>query len=154
RDRAADAGRDELRQWMLLQRPDDAGAEIRKRADVEDGATSGELGHETGILDRADAVPDPVGAQLLERSAHRRRACRLARVRDGSEPEGAREGEGRLVRLRRELSLEPTEPDRDDSALPVLGGVADHLLGLLLRGAAEDVGREAHLDAVPLPCLL
>src|SRR6266700_939783 len=37
RDRAANARCDELRQRMLLERSDDAGAEVRERTDVEDG---------------------------------------------------------------------------------------------------------------------
>src|ERR1700758_1401173 len=54
RDRAGDAGGDELRQGVLLERTDDAGAEVRERADVEDGAAAGELRHQPRILDRAD----------------------------------------------------------------------------------------------------
>src|SRR3954447_6046249 len=40
RDRALYAGADELRQRMLVERGDDAGAEVRERADVEDGAAA------------------------------------------------------------------------------------------------------------------
>src|SRR5439155_25708253 len=36
------------------------------------------------------------------------------------------------------------------TALAIRGRVTDHLLGLLFRRAAEDVGRQAHRDAVPL----
>jgi hypothetical protein len=50
---------------MLLERVDDARAEVRERADVEDCAAAGELGDEPGILDRADPVPDPVGLERL-----------------------------------------------------------------------------------------
>src|SRR3954465_3795240 len=46
RDRAADTGRDELRQRVLLERRDGSGAEVRKRADVEDDAAICELGDE------------------------------------------------------------------------------------------------------------
>src|SRR4051794_11077421 len=51
RDRAADARGDELRQRVLLERANDASADVGERADVEHGAAAGELGDETGILD-------------------------------------------------------------------------------------------------------
>ena len=104
---------------MLVERGDDAGAEVRERADVEDGAAAGELRDEAGILDCADPVPDPVGAERLERAAHRLGAGCLAGVRDRAEPERAREPEDVRVRLRRELRLEPAEPDADDAAVAV-----------------------------------
>ena len=99
-------------------------------------------------------MPDPVGAECVERAAHGRRPGGLAGVRNRAEAEGARERERRLVRLGRILGLEPAEPDRDDSAVAVLGRVADDLLRLLGRRSAKDVRRQPHLDAVQLARLL
>ena len=99
-------------------------------------------------------MPEAVGAELLERAAHRRRPGDLAGVRDRGEAQLAREREGRLVRLGRELGLEAAEPDADDAALAVGGRVAHDLLGLVEREAADDVGRQPHLDAVQLARLL
>ena len=48
-----------------------------------------ELADERGILDGADAVPDPLGAERLERAADRRRPGDLAGVRHRREPLGA-----------------------------------------------------------------
>jgi hypothetical protein len=75
-------------------------------------------------------------------------------MRDRGEAELAREGEDRLVRLRRVLGLEPAEPDPYHPAFAVRRGVAHHLLGLVERKAAHDVGCQPHLDAVQLPRLL
>ena len=135
---------------MLLERTDRARAEVRERADVENRAAARELGHQAGILHRADPVAQPVGAEGLESAAHRRRPGDLAGMRHRGEAERLREREGRLVRLRRELRLEPAEPHSEHSPVAVFRGVADDLLGLLGRGAAEDVRCESHLDAVQL----
>src|SRR5512135_963916 len=63
RHRAADAGRDEPGQRVLLERAHGARAEVRERADVEHGAAVGELADEHGVLLGADAVAEPVGLQ-------------------------------------------------------------------------------------------
>jgi hypothetical protein len=99
-------------------------------------------------------VSHPVGAELLERTADGSRPSDLARVRDGGEPQLAREHEDGLVGLGRVLGLEPAEAHSDHAAIAVLAGVADDLLGPVELRAAVDVGREAHLDPVQLPCLL
>src|SRR5215471_12309657 len=91
RDRAPDACGDELWQRVLLERVDGAGAEVRERTDVEDGAPAGQFRDETGILDGADPVPDPVGLQRFERAAHRICSCRLARMGHRGEPASSRE---------------------------------------------------------------
>ena len=149
------AGGDELRQRVLLERGDDAGAEVRERADVEDGAAAGELRDEAGVLDRADPVAQPVGAERLERAAHRRGAGDLAGVRHRAEAERARERERGRVRLRRELRLEPAEPDPDDAPVAVPRRVPHDLLAPARRvDAAVDVRRQPHLDAVQLARLL
>src|SRR5437016_12001476 len=81
RDGAAHSGGDELRQWVLLERTHDAGAEIGERAYVEDGAARRQLSDELRILDGADPVADAVGVQLLDRGAHRIGTVDLAGVR-------------------------------------------------------------------------
>src|SRR5205809_7325130 len=139
---------------MLLQRGDSPGAQIRDRADVEHDPPVGYLAQQPGILVDADAVPDPVGAELLERAPHRPRPGDFAGVRDRCEPELARELEGGLVRLGRKLGLEASEPDADDSAAPVPGRPADALLSFVERVTADYVGRQPHLDAVQLARLL
>src|SRR5207244_3393685 len=109
---------------------------------------------EPRVLHCADPVPDPVRLERFERAAHRRRAGAFPRVWDGGQPERARERERRLVRLRRVLRLEPAEPDAENSAVAVLRAVAHDLLRLLGGRPAEDVRRQAHLDAVLLERLL
>src|SRR3954451_8494630 len=66
RDRALDAGGDELRQRMVFEPGHGAGAEGRERADVEHRAAARELSDEAAVLDGADPVPEPVGLQVLE----------------------------------------------------------------------------------------
>src|SRR6185437_14554290 len=141
RDRAVDTGGDERRQRVLVERGDDPRAQVRDRADVEHHLPVGDLPHEAWILDRADPVPETIGAELLERAAHRRRPRDLAGVRDGGEPQLARKVERRRVRLRREVRLEPAQPDADDTAVAVASGPADELLRLGEREPAHDVGR-------------
>src|SRR5689334_22797228 len=104
---------------MVGQVRDGPRPQIGERADVEDGAPGGELAHEPGILLGTDAVPQPVGAERLERAANGSGAGNLARVRDRAEAERARECEDLRVRLGRELRLEPAEADRDDAAVAV-----------------------------------
>src|SRR6266404_2476511 len=154
RDRAAHAGRDEPRQGVVGERADRAGADVRERADVEHDPASGELADEPRILLGADAVTQPVGAERLERAAHGGGACDLARMRDGAEPERLRPAEDVLVRLGRELRLEPAESDADDAAVAVARRPLDRRKRHLLREAARDVRREADLDAVQLLRLL
>src|SRR5581483_2982726 len=86
RDRAADARRGETGQRMVGEARHRPGAEVRERADVEDDAAVGELADEPGVLLGADAVTKPVGAERLERPAHRGRTGDLAGVRHRSEP--------------------------------------------------------------------
>src|SRR5581483_5953320 len=57
RDRAADACGDELWQRMLLEGAHDSGADVGEWTNVEHRSAPRQLGHETGVLDRADAVP-------------------------------------------------------------------------------------------------
>ena len=139
---------------MLLERRDRARAQVRDRADVEHELPLGELAHEAGVLDRADAVADAVGAERVERAADRRGAGDLARVRHRGEAFVARECEDGLVRLRRELGLEAAEPDADDAAIAVPRRVPHDLGRFVEREAAHDVRRQAHLDAEPLARLL
>src|SRR6266516_5026111 len=154
RDRAADAGGDEARQWVVVQRRHGARPEVRQWADVEDRGAGGQLADEPGVLLGADPVAEPVGPERLERAADRRGAGDLARVRHRTEPERLRPLEDLLVRLRRELRLEPAEADADDAAVAVARGPLDRGHRLLLGEAARDVGGEADLDAVELARLL
>src|SRR5581483_4725061 len=145
---------DEPRERVLVEGRDRACTEVRQRADVEDRAATCELVHEPGVLDRVDAVPETVGAERLERSAHGCSAGHLSGVRDGAEPERPREREHVRVWLRRVLRLEPAEADADDAAVAIPCGPLHRRTRLLLREASWAVGREAHLDAVQLACLL
>jgi hypothetical protein len=63
---------------MLVERTDRCGADVRCRADVADDAAIGEFGKQDGIIDCADAVPDPVGMQRIERPPYGRRSRDLA----------------------------------------------------------------------------
>src|SRR4029079_5664766 len=139
RDRAADAGGDELRERVLLERPDGARAEVRERAHVEDRAALGELAHQAWVLDRADAVPDPVGGERVEGAADGGCAGSLTGMGYGGEPEGACKRERVCVGLGRILRLEPAETHGDDTPIAVLRRVADDLLRLLGPRAAADV---------------
>src|SRR6476646_1673679 len=90
RDAAAHAGRDETGQRMVGERVDRPCAQVRERADVEDGAAAGELPDEARILLGTDAVPEAVGLEALERAAHGHGAGDLARVRHRAEAERLR----------------------------------------------------------------
>src|SRR5438094_303425 len=139
---------------MLGERAHRPGAEIRERADVEDGATAGQLADEPRVLSGADAVSEPVGLKRLERAANRFGSGRLARMRHRAEPQGLRKGEDLCVRLRRELRLEPPEADADDAAVAVARRPLDGRPCLVLREPARDVRGQPDLDAVQLVCLL
>ena len=101
-----------------------------------------------GIVDGADAVPEPVGAERVERAADRRDAFGLAGVRYRTEPAVLRDAERGRERLGREPGLAAAEPDGDDAAVAVLDRVARGLDRGLEREAARDVGRQPDLDAV------
>ena len=62
-------------------------AQVRDRADVEHDPAVGDLLQEARVLRRADPVPEPVGAEGVERAANRGWADDLARVRHRGEPE-------------------------------------------------------------------
>ena len=120
-----------------------------ERAHVEDGAAAGELADEAGVVDGADAVADPVGAEALERGAHGFCAGQLAGVRHRSDATRARDREGALERLGR--IFEAADPEADDAAVSVLDRESGDRLRLLRGVHRRDVGRESHLDAVQLP---
>ena len=143
----AHSGGDELRQRVLREGGHRPRPQVRDRADVEHGPAACELPHEAEILDGADPVPQPVGAERFECASDRRRAGDLAGMGHRREPLGPRELERRLVRLGRILGLQAAEPDADDATVAVLRRVADDRLRLLEREAADDVGRQPDLDA-------
>ena len=153
-DGAADAGRHESRERVLLERGDHARAEVGDRADVEHGAAAGQLADETRILLSPDAVTDAMRAERIERASHRVGTGGLSRVRDRREPTFAGDGERALVELRRVLGLEAAEPEADDAAVAVGDRVAGSRLCFVVGVAARDVRRQAYLDAVQLPRLL
>jgi hypothetical protein len=139
-----------MRQGMRVERGDRPRTQVRDRADVEDDGPIRELSHQRRILDRADPVPDAVGAERLERAADRRRAGVLACVRHGAQPLGLRQCEHLGVRLRRELRLQSAEPDADHAALAVLRRVRTTVCAFVQLRAAVDVRREADRDPVQL----
>lgn len=71
---------------MLPERAHGADAEVRDRADVEDGSPVGELAHQSGVVHRADAVADSVRSQPLECVSDRVDAGGLTSVGDGGKP--------------------------------------------------------------------
>ncbi len=71
-------------------------------------------------------------------------------MRHRGEPERARECERRLVRLGRELGLEPAEADAHDAAVAETSSPLDGQARLLLGEAARDVRSQSNLDAVAL----
>ena len=85
-------------------------------------------------------------------AADRGRAGGLSGVRDRAEPAIASDGEGARERLRRVLGA--SKADADNAPLAVGDGVLRRLLAELGVEDPRDVGRETHLDAVPLACLL
>ena len=110
--------------------------------------------HQAGVLDGADAVPDAVGVQRLDRALHAGRAGHLAGVRHARQAQVARQLERVDVQLGRVLGLEPAEADAEHAAVAVPAAVRTVSMRLLLREAARDVGRQADLDAVPLARLV
>src|SRR4029077_15777024 len=109
RDGAADAGRHELRQWVLLEGAHDAEPEVGDRTHVEHGAAICKLSDEAGILDGANAVADPVCSELLERAADGLGSDPLPRGRPRPQPALTRERERLGVRLRRVAFLGAAE---------------------------------------------
>src|SRR3954470_7757080 len=75
-------------------------------------------------------------------------------MRHRAQPRSFRQLEHGRIRLGRVLRLEPAETDPDDAAIRVLGGIADNGLCLVEREPADDVRRQANLDAVQLARLL
>jgi hypothetical protein len=74
-------------------------------------------------------VPDPVGAQAVERAANRFRAIGLARVRHRSEPAISGDLECPLVRRGRIQRLGAAKSDADHAAVAVSDGVPGSQLG-------------------------
>src|SRR5215217_5953422 len=70
---------------MVLVAREDARGDVARRADLEDRAALGQLGHQSGILDGADAVGD-AGDGQREGPPHRLRARVLAGVDAAAEP--------------------------------------------------------------------
>ena len=136
---------------MVLERRHRAGAEVRDRADVEHDLPRRQLPDERRVLDGTDPVADPVRVERLERAPHRGRPDDLARVGHRREPFALRVAEDVRVRLRRELRLEPSEPDPGE---PVRERISDRGSGLVLREAAGDVRGERDLDPVQLAGLV
>ena len=116
---------------MLLERGDDAGAEVRERTDVEDCAATRKLVDKPGVLYRTDPVPNPVGVKRVECAADRLGSCGFARVWNGPEPALARERERLRERLRRVACLWSAETDPYDAAIPVLDRVTRCREGVL-----------------------
>ena len=150
RDGAADARADELGERVLLQRGDRARADVRDRGDVEDEPALGELFDECRILDRPEPVADAVGLELVDRGSHRLGPDHLAGVRDRAQARRASSPEGGRERAVRVTGLLASQPDGDDPALAVAGGVVHERVRVLEGRAAGDVRGEAHLDAVQL----
>ena len=109
-DRAADAGGRELAQRMLVQRRDGAGPDVRDRADVQHDPALAELLDERRILDRADAVADPVGAERVERAADRRGARTSPACGTEPRPSACASSNAGGVRLGRVVGLSPPSP--------------------------------------------
>src|SRR5262245_16964358 len=100
---------------MLGERGDRTGTQIRGRAHVENEAALDDLGQHRGILNRADAVADPVRVER-EHLPHRLGAGRLARVRNEAEAAVARDVERLAVRLERP-ALDTPDAEPDDPAV-------------------------------------
>ena len=97
------------------------------------------------VLDRPDAVPDPVGAEVLEAGAHAGRPEQLAAVRDGRQTgvPGDPEGPGEV--LRSAAALVVGQPEADDAAAGVLRGEPGEGAGV--QRVPGPVGADDHPDA-------
>ncbi len=135
-------------------RLDDAGAEVRDGAHVEDDSPLGELRDEVGVLDGPDAVADAVGPEDVQRTADGRGARRLAGVGDGPEPALARARERSRELLGCIEGFLAAEAHSDNAPIGVRQAVVHCHLGVLDGRAARDVGREPHLHVVLLTRLL
>src|SRR5919204_1915785 len=91
RDRAGHACGDQLWERVLLERAHDPCAQVRDRTDVEHRPAARELTDEPRVLGGADAVPDPLRLQDIERPSHRLGAGDLAGVRHTAEAAFARD---------------------------------------------------------------
>src|SRR5581483_1102816 len=149
RERADDPAPDEVRQRVELDRRDDPRTDVADEAGVEDDAAVGELAQDALVLDRADPVPEPVGAEVVERAADRLRPDDLARVRDRAQTLREREPERVGVELGGELPLEPPEADGDDAALAEPRRVPDGVLRRLLDAVAVALEDDLVRDAAP-----
>ena len=130
---------------MLLERRDDGEQHVRGRAHVEADALVGQPLRQAGLLDRADAVLDAVGAEQVE-GGRRRCGARRARRR-GAWTAGRRRG-----RCRRPRRSGPGDPSSSSLARPndddPLAGVAlgDVGLGDGIGGVDGAVGRDHPAD--------
>src|SRR5207247_5916075 len=139
---------------MVVQGSDDAGVEVRERADVDDDASGGEFLYEPLTFLGADAVSDSVCPDDVKRRTHGRRACHLTRMGDRAEAALARNRKRTRERTHRFVIGTPDQPQPDDSAVAVPDRAARHLFRLVGGVDAGEVGRQPNLDAVSLLCLL
>ncbi len=141
-------------QRVIGQRADHTGAQVRDRAHVKHYAARGQFPQQARVFGSPDAVPDPVGAEAVERTADRRRAGRLAGVRHRREPALAGDPERPRERFGRVLSLRAAQADAHYSAVTVGHRMPGGQLCRLQRVTARDVGSQPDLDAVLLGRLL
>ena len=139
---------------MLGQRADDAGAHVRRRADIKHDATVGQFSQQARILDRPDAVPDPVRTHDVDRGPDRVWTLAFARVRHRAETAVLGPGVDRAERLGRGRVFRAAEADAHDTAMGVRQCVRHRQLGGLDRIAARNVGGQRDPDAVRLPGFL
>src|SRR5439155_2791138 len=154
RDRALNAGGDETGQRMLGEASAGPSAQVGNRAGTAHRPAPGDLTDEAGIVLGANAMTQAVGAEHVERSAHRGRPDDLPGVRHRAQAFGLRQRERRLVGLWRILGLEPAEADADDAAVAVARGPTNGGDRLVERVATWNVRCQSHFDAVPLAGLL
>jgi hypothetical protein len=146
-DADRDAGGDQGRQRVLVERGDRAGADVGGRADLERDAAVGQVGHEHRVLRGRDAVADALGAEHVQRVPDGLRAGGLAGVRDAAQAGRPGPVEDGLELGPGYADLGPTQTETDQAVGLLLERDPQGLLGRRQARLARDVEAPAQLDA-------
>ena len=123
----------------------DAERDVGDRAHLEGDALLDDPLQQGGVLDRPDAVAEPVRVQGVQAGAHRLRTHQLAAVRHQRKPGPLGDRERRRELGGRAAPLVVGQPEADDPAVGVLRGEPGQ--GARVQRVPGAVGGDDHRDA-------